>query len=163
MHERVSRHDDEGLYQPKIHSRWIRELYAIGQETGIPITVLLDQALREFVIRYRPPQCTRSEQLSSQDPQEIAAGARDTGSDAHRCSLQRADEKRAEGELPSGDGDHAVCMEKWGAQEEAVTLNRWTFLVKRDSQWKIQEIRYGKEDPLSRGNGGPKRVEIEGG
>ncbi|MCX5908581.1 MAG: hypothetical protein NTY64_15745 [Deltaproteobacteria bacterium] len=61
------------------------------------------------------------------------------------------------------DDDHAVCMEKWGTQEEAVTLNHWTFLVKRDSQWKIQEIRYGQEDPLSRGNAGPKRVEIEGG
>ena len=93
MHERVSRHDDEGLYQPKIHSRWIREQYAIGQKTGIPITVLLDQALKEFVIWYRSSQSGRPEQPSSQGPDEIAADARDASSDGHGGSLQRTDRK----------------------------------------------------------------------
>ena len=49
--ERVSRSDDERLYQPRIHSRRIRELYRIKTETGDPITVLVDKALAEFVER----------------------------------------------------------------------------------------------------------------
>lgn len=49
--ERVSRSDDERLYQPRIHSRWIRELYRIRWETGDPITVLVDKALAAFVER----------------------------------------------------------------------------------------------------------------
>jgi hypothetical protein len=55
--ERVPRGDDEGLYQPRIHSRWIRELYRIKLETGEPITVLVERALAEFVERRRdaPP------------------------------------------------------------------------------------------------------------
>ena len=51
MHERVERHDDESLYQPRIHSRWIRELYRIGQQRGMPITVLVDKAIQEFAER----------------------------------------------------------------------------------------------------------------
>ena len=57
--ERVSRSDDERLYQPRIHSRWIRELYRIRGETGDPMTVLIDQALAEFVERRRAPQEVR--------------------------------------------------------------------------------------------------------
>jgi hypothetical protein len=51
--ERMTWHDDERLYQPRIHSLWIRELHRISEETGEPMTVLLDQALGEFVERYR--------------------------------------------------------------------------------------------------------------
>ena len=47
--ERVSRSDDEKLYQPRIHSRWIRELYRIRLVTGDPITLLVDTALAKFV------------------------------------------------------------------------------------------------------------------
>jgi hypothetical protein len=47
--ERVRRSDDEGLYQPRIHSRWIRKLYRIKLETSEPLTVLVDRALAEFV------------------------------------------------------------------------------------------------------------------
>ena len=49
--ERVSRSDDEKLYQPRIHSRWIRKLYQIRSMTGDPITVLVDTALAEFLER----------------------------------------------------------------------------------------------------------------
>jgi hypothetical protein len=51
--ERIRRHDDERLYQPRIHSRRIRELYRISEEIGEPMTVLVDQALQEFVERHR--------------------------------------------------------------------------------------------------------------
>ena len=44
---------DEKLYQPRIHSRRIRALHQISQETGDPMTVLLDRALDEFVVRFR--------------------------------------------------------------------------------------------------------------
>ena len=50
--ERITRQDDERLYQPRIHSRRIRELYRIGQETGEPITVLVDQAIADFIETY---------------------------------------------------------------------------------------------------------------
>ena len=49
--ERVSRSNDERLYQPRIHSRWIRELYRLRMETGEPSTLLVDTALAEFVER----------------------------------------------------------------------------------------------------------------
>jgi hypothetical protein len=50
--ERVRRNDDERLYQPLIHSRHIRILHLISEETGKPMTVLIDQALTDFVERY---------------------------------------------------------------------------------------------------------------
>lgn len=50
--ETVCRKDDEFLYQPQIHSRHVRKLYAIKRETGIPMTVLVDQAVRELVSDY---------------------------------------------------------------------------------------------------------------
>lgn len=55
--ERVQRRDDEGLYQLRIHSRWIHDLYRIKLETGEPITVLVERALAEFMERRRdaPP------------------------------------------------------------------------------------------------------------
>ena len=47
--ERIRRHDDEHLYQPRIHSRRIRELYRVSEETGEPMTVLVDQAIADFI------------------------------------------------------------------------------------------------------------------
>jgi len=48
MKERIERHDDENFYQPKIHSDRIKELYAISQETNLPMTVIVDYALRSY-------------------------------------------------------------------------------------------------------------------
>ena len=52
MENRIDRKVDESLYQPKIHSDRIRELYSLKLETGIPMTVLLDQAIRELKASY---------------------------------------------------------------------------------------------------------------
>jgi hypothetical protein len=52
--ERIRRHDDERLYQPRIHSRRIRELYRISKKTGEAITVLVDRALQEFIEHQSP-------------------------------------------------------------------------------------------------------------
>jgi hypothetical protein len=52
MENRIDRKKDESLYQPKIHSGRIRSLYQIKQATGKPMTVLLDQAIREFAASY---------------------------------------------------------------------------------------------------------------
>jgi hypothetical protein len=52
MENRIDRKNDENLYQPQIHSDRIRELHHLKLETGIPITVLADQAIREFVASY---------------------------------------------------------------------------------------------------------------
>jgi hypothetical protein len=50
---RVRREDDGPVYQPKIHSSKIRELYLIKQATGIPMTVLLDRAIAALVESYK--------------------------------------------------------------------------------------------------------------
>jgi hypothetical protein len=47
--ERVSRKDDERLYQPRIHSRHIRRLHELSEVTGTPMTVLVDSILREGI------------------------------------------------------------------------------------------------------------------
>lgn len=52
MENRIDRKDDESLYQPKIHSDRIRVLYTIKQVTGKPMTVLLDQAIRDLAQSY---------------------------------------------------------------------------------------------------------------
>ena len=52
MRERINRGNDENLYQPKIHSRRIRSLYRISADTNLPMTVLLDLAIKEFVEQY---------------------------------------------------------------------------------------------------------------
>jgi hypothetical protein len=52
MENRIDRKNDEHLYQPKIHSERIRTLYKLKQETGKPMTVLLDQAIRELAERH---------------------------------------------------------------------------------------------------------------
>ena len=43
---------DERLYQPRIHSRRVRDLHQISQELGEPMTVLVDQALAQYVDQY---------------------------------------------------------------------------------------------------------------
>lgn len=43
--------DDERLYQPRVHSKRIRELYKIAEVYGQPMTMLVDQAIEEFVER----------------------------------------------------------------------------------------------------------------
>lgn len=55
MEKRIDRKGDESLYQPKIRSERIRELYHIREATGAPMTVLLDFAIREFVASYGSP------------------------------------------------------------------------------------------------------------
>ena len=51
MRERINRKDDESLYQPKIHSERIRELYVLKVATGLPMTVLVDLAIRQLIER----------------------------------------------------------------------------------------------------------------
>lgn len=48
MKERIDRQDDENFYQPKIHSDRIKELYQLSQETHLPMTVLVDYAIRSY-------------------------------------------------------------------------------------------------------------------
>ncbi|MFZ5856621.1 MAG: hypothetical protein ACOYZ6_07310 [Chloroflexota bacterium] len=52
MENRIDRTNDESLYQPKIHSEQIKALYNIKQITGKPMTVLLDQAIRDLAANY---------------------------------------------------------------------------------------------------------------
>ena len=55
MENKIDRKTDESLYQPKIHSERIRELYRLKEATGAPMTVLVDFALRDFVASYGTP------------------------------------------------------------------------------------------------------------
>lgn len=47
--ERISRKTDRKIYQPRIHSRRIRELYCIKEMTGRPMTVLVDEAIALYL------------------------------------------------------------------------------------------------------------------
>jgi hypothetical protein len=69
MENRIDRTGDESLYQPKIHSERIRDLYQIKEITGIPMTVLVDIAIREFLENYQ-------QQVS--ESQHIYEGERNT-------------------------------------------------------------------------------------
>lgn len=52
MVERINRQGDARIYQPKIHCNLIHELYKIGERTGLPMTVIIDQAIREYLGKY---------------------------------------------------------------------------------------------------------------
>ena len=62
MENRIGRKDDESLYQPKIHSERIRKLYALKEITGLPMTVLVDAAIREFLEKNEEEQINISNQ-----------------------------------------------------------------------------------------------------
>ena len=55
MENRIARKNDDSLYQPKIHSERVKELYRLKEATGAPMTVLLDFAIREFIHSYGAP------------------------------------------------------------------------------------------------------------
>lgn len=52
MPERMDWSSDERLYQPRIHSRYIRELHRISEATGKPMTVLVNLAMNMLVETY---------------------------------------------------------------------------------------------------------------
>ena len=52
MGERVIRDTDKRVYQPAIHSDRVSELWKIGQITGRPMTVVLDEAIRMYVVQF---------------------------------------------------------------------------------------------------------------
>jgi hypothetical protein len=52
MVERIGRQADERIYQPKIHSSLIHEIYKIKEITGLPMTVIVDLAIREYLVKY---------------------------------------------------------------------------------------------------------------
>ena len=52
MVERINRETDERIYQPKIHSSLIHEIYKIREITGLPMTVIVDHAIREYLEKY---------------------------------------------------------------------------------------------------------------
>jgi hypothetical protein len=49
MGERINRQADVRIYQPKIHSYLIHEIHKISEKNGLPMTVIVDQAIREYL------------------------------------------------------------------------------------------------------------------
>ena len=70
MENRIDRKGDESLCQPKIHSERVRSLYQIKQATGKPMTVLLDQAIREFAASYGTQSTLEDMQILQKADQE---------------------------------------------------------------------------------------------
>ena len=70
--ERIRRYDDERLYQPRIHSRRIRELHRISEETGEPMTVLVDQAVSQFIEQYESRSKPNSENHRNSDSTDLS-------------------------------------------------------------------------------------------
>jgi len=48
-----------------------------------------------------------------------------------------------------------LCIERWPTQDEVVTYRKWTFLVKREAGWRIQEIVQGEDEDMIRGDTPP--------
>lgn len=53
MKERMCRKDDENLYSPKIHSKRVRELHELSVILKVPMTVIVDQAIEEYITRVK--------------------------------------------------------------------------------------------------------------
>ena len=41
------------------------------------------------------------------------------------------------------DADHALCLETWPLKDGQKTLNRWTRLVKKESEWLVESVEEG--------------------
>ena len=48
--------------------------------------------------------------------------------------------------------NRCICIERWPSMDEVVTYRKWTFLVKRESRWRIQEIFQGEDEDMIRGD-----------
>src|SRR5215475_11410436 len=70
MENRIDRENDESLYQPRVHSDRIRELYNLKLATGMPMTVLLDQAIRDLTASYGVDSPLQEEPILEQVDQE---------------------------------------------------------------------------------------------
>ena len=66
MVERINRQADERIYQPKIHCSLIHEIYKIREITGLPMTVIVDQAIREYLGKYETD-VNQNNQANDQD------------------------------------------------------------------------------------------------
>ena len=104
MENGIDRKDDESLYQPKIHSGRIRALYQIKQVTGTPMTVLVDQALRDLTESYRTENLDDDpvmEQVREETWEEICE---------YKQELDRLDYLKCLAELEKikGNGGHEV-------------------------------------------------------
>ena len=64
--DKISRKDDDNVYQPRIHKDRITQLYKIKERTGLPMTVLLDRAIEELIERY-------NSQLGDKDESDTTA------------------------------------------------------------------------------------------
>jgi len=51
------------------------------------------------------------------------------------------------------DKTQAQCIETWPTQDDSVSYRRWTFLVKRDGQWRVRSIVQGENQDILGGNG----------
>jgi hypothetical protein len=49
MSERINRKDDRRVYQPKIHVKRIHQLHELSVVTGKPQTVLVEEALAQYL------------------------------------------------------------------------------------------------------------------
>lgn len=56
MTERISRQGDKKVYQPQLTSQRVKELHGIKEETGIPMTVHADRAVKEYIHNYKTGQ-----------------------------------------------------------------------------------------------------------
>jgi wyosine [tRNA(Phe)-imidazoG37] synthetase (radical SAM superfamily) len=50
-----------------------------------------------------------------------------------------------------------LCIERWPTKDEVITYRKWTFLVKREGGWRIQEIVHGDDEDMIRGEPAEER------
>jgi hypothetical protein len=56
MKEKINRQHDKRVYQPKLHVTRVHDLHELKEQTGTPMTVHLDRAVREYVENYETGQ-----------------------------------------------------------------------------------------------------------
>ena len=56
MKEKINRRDDKRIYQPALHSDRVIDLYLLKGKVHKPMTVILDNAVKEYVQNYQTGQ-----------------------------------------------------------------------------------------------------------
>jgi hypothetical protein len=51
--EKIDRSQDKRVYQPRIHVDMVHELYLLKQQTGLPMTVLVEMAISMLLDKHR--------------------------------------------------------------------------------------------------------------
>jgi len=155
--------------------------YAISEELHVPVWLVddtgnMDPLLGRFFIKRKKPEIVRLQETMNrfnavlEDEKAVDTSldlidAFPVRTDAGNLTREELREKllQEKQRIPAGqkhlfqgfellDSNRCLCIERWPTHDEVVTYRKWTFLVKRESQWRIQEIFQGEDEDMIRLN-----------